>query len=304
MLPVVHRTIAAKTVGSRGNWYHFCRYMSKMYTTDENKNDKDENWRSKIPKIPPGFSPAVVKDISQPTPTVKVLKMYTTDLRFSFKPGQWVDFYIPYYDEDVVAGFSMCSTPRLLQTRGMFDLAIKRSRHRPATWVHEQCTPGAEVFVRSGGTFYVDNYASADLLLLAGGVGINPIVSIFKHSIELGSDGPKRMALIYSASSLEEMLFYQEIVSVLEKVNARNIPPIEVHLDLRVTRDAAAKDLRAPHISQGRINGAVLREALSRHDISACQVYLCGPPAMAEHLHKLLNEESVTDKQIHYEKWW
>ena len=36
--------------------------------------------------------------------------------KFSFKPGQWVDFFIP--GEPVVGGYSLCSAPRSFETHG------------------------------------------------------------------------------------------------------------------------------------------------------------------------------------------
>lgn len=47
-----------------------------------------------------------------------------------------VDLFIP--GVDTVGGFSMCSSPGLLQREGVVELAVKYSRHPPAHWVHSQ----------------------------------------------------------------------------------------------------------------------------------------------------------------------
>lgn len=45
-----------------------------------------------------------------------------------------VDLFIPGVEK--VGGFSMCSSPALLQREGVVELAVKYSRHPPAHWVH------------------------------------------------------------------------------------------------------------------------------------------------------------------------
>lgn len=47
-----------------------------------------------------------------------------------------VDLFIP--GVDTVGGFSMCSSPGLLQREGVVELAVKYSKHPPAHWVHSQ----------------------------------------------------------------------------------------------------------------------------------------------------------------------
>lgn len=45
-----------------------------------------------------------------------------------------VDFFIPGVEK--VGGFSMCSSPGLLQREGIVELAVKYTKHPPAHWVH------------------------------------------------------------------------------------------------------------------------------------------------------------------------
>lgn len=45
-----------------------------------------------------------------------------------------VDFFIPGVEK--VGGFSMCSSPGLLQREGVIELAVKYTKHPPAHWIH------------------------------------------------------------------------------------------------------------------------------------------------------------------------
>ncbi|PRW59202.1 oxidoreductase NAD-binding domain-containing 1 [Chlorella sorokiniana] len=131
--------------------------------------------------------PARIAAISQETPTVKRFTL-TPRGPLAFLPGQWVDFAVPGIA--AVGGYSFTSTPRQLERCGTFDLAIRRSAHPVATWLHDKARAGDEVAVRIGGSFtYQPGDERRPLLLLAGGVGINPLLSILQHCCELAGHG-------------------------------------------------------------------------------------------------------------------
>uniref|UniRef100_A0A3Q2PI26 Oxidoreductase NAD-binding domain containing 1 n=1 Tax=Fundulus heteroclitus TaxID=8078 RepID=A0A3Q2PI26_FUNHE len=160
--------------------------------------------------------PAQVCGIVDESETVKRLRL-AVHPDFSFKAGQWVDFFIPGVEK--VGGFSMCSSPGLLQREGVVELAVKYTTHPPAHWIHTVCAVGSRVAMRVGGNFYFDplpSDPSADLLLVAGGVGINPLYSILLHTSDLlrlsrssgGRDYRVGSAhLCYSAKNTQELLF-------------------------------------------------------------------------------------------------
>lgn len=54
----------------------------------------------------------------------------------AFLPGQWVDFAVPGIT--AAGGYSFTSTPRQLQQRGTFELAVRRSAHPVAAWLHDK----------------------------------------------------------------------------------------------------------------------------------------------------------------------
>lgn len=82
-----------------------------------------------------------------------------------------------------------------------------------------QCTVGSQVAMRVGGDFFFDPSPSdpaVDLLLVAGGVGINPLYSILLHTTDLmhlnHSSGGRdynigSVHLSYSAKNTQELLF-------------------------------------------------------------------------------------------------
>ncbi|KAM9601495.1 oxidoreductase NAD-binding domain-containing protein 1 isoform 3-T7 [Trichechus inunguis] len=81
-------------------------------------------------------STAKVCGAANESPSVKRLHLLVAEKDFSFKAGQWVDFFIP--GVSVVGGFSICSSPRLLEEERIIELAVKYTNHPPALWIHNQ----------------------------------------------------------------------------------------------------------------------------------------------------------------------
>ncbi len=56
-----------------------------------------------------------------------------------------MDFFIP--GVDTVGGFSICSSPGLLQREGVIELAVKHTRHPPAHWIHTKVSEGIKKYI-------------------------------------------------------------------------------------------------------------------------------------------------------------
>ncbi|XP_062514632.1 oxidoreductase NAD-binding domain-containing protein 1-like [Corticium candelabrum] len=79
---------------------------------------------------------ATVTNLWQESKAVKGLSLSIENSSFTFKSGQWVDVFIP--GVAVVGGFSITSTPQFLQDHHQIQLAVKRSDHPPAAWIHNE----------------------------------------------------------------------------------------------------------------------------------------------------------------------
>lgn len=185
-------------------------------------------------------SSVVVEAVTQLSPTVKGFSMLVENENLSFKAGQWymfstlvnvriipfvrVDMHIP--SVDTVGGYSITSAPHLLREKRLFTLAIQHSSHPPTLWMTSQCRVGDTLSVRVGGDFVYDpapsesrdsRLQSCDLCLIAGGMGINPLMSILLHHTRLVELGQitGRVKLLYSARTVADLLFK---VSMMTKI--------------------------------------------------------------------------------------
>jgi len=228
--------------------------------------------------------PAVIKKITQATPTIKALRIEPQG-DFNFKAGQWIDFFADVAGERKVAGYSMPSSPT---SRGYFDLAIKRVGENVVTrHIHSDAIEGEVVHVDGGnGDIYYEAGMAKNVILLAGGIGIAPHMSIFRYI----SDADTATAtLVYSATSPEELIFRDEIEATTRR-NGR--------MKALLTVTDEAKEWSG---HTGKIDAALIREA--GVDPEALY-YICGPPAMIHELVDVLRTLGVRRKQMRYELWW
>ncbi|XP_047624750.1 oxidoreductase NAD-binding domain-containing protein 1 isoform X1 [Phacochoerus africanus] len=249
-------------------------------------------------------SVAKVCGVAHESPSVKRLCLLVADKDFSFKAGQWVDFFIP--GVSVVGGFSICSSPRLLEQERIIELAVKYTNHPPALWIHNQCTLDSEVAVRVGGEFFFDPQpadASRNLVLIAGGVGINPLLSILRHVADLHREWVNKgsgykvgtIKLFYSAKNTSELLFKKNILDLVNEF------PEKIACSLHVTKQTTqiSADLK-PYITEGRLTEKEIRDHISKETL----FYLCGPPPMTDFFSKELARSHIPREHICFEKWW
>lgn len=236
--------------------------------------------------------------VREVTPSVRELILDVADKKFTFRAGNWVDFIIPEVDK--VGGYSMCSTPAELPT---LRLAVKRSTHPPAAWCHSAAAvPGAVVELKAGGKFAwdaaLDGTSTEHLLLVAGGIGITSLLSIFQEAVQASAElvpNLKRISLLYSASRPSELAYRTEI----ERIASRDS---RVNLVMHVTRNTGPVE-RWTGVS-GRIDKESLTNALAGSQ-DGVVAFVCGPPAMTDDLLKVLRDEiGLPPENVRFERWW
>ncbi|OGU24005.1 MAG: hypothetical protein A2580_10485 [Hydrogenophilales bacterium RIFOXYD1_FULL_62_11] len=229
---------------------------------------------------------ARITAITPATPSIHALRLAIPDAGFRFLPGQWVDLSITLDGTPHTAGYSITTSPL---HSDQIELAIKASaRHPLARWVHETARVGDRVTVTQGqGPFVYLPEMSDNVVLIGGGVGITPLLSIFRHVRDAAL--PTQAHLVYSVSDSSEILFHDELESAV-----RSHP--NLHLSITVTQPD-------PHWHglTGRIDPVKLH-ALDVPDDTL--YYLCGPKGMVEDMSTLLHGLGVPMSRIIFEKWW
>jgi len=229
---------------------------------------------------------AQIAAITPATPSIHILRLAIPDTRFRFLPGQWVDLGIELDGIAHTSGYSITTSP---VHAGEIELAIKANARYPlARWVHEHARVGDSVRVSQGqGPFVFLPEMSDNVVLIGGGVGVTPLLSIFRHVRDAAL--PTQAHLVYSVSDSREILFREELDAATR-----------THDNLHVCVTVTQPD---PHWHglTGRIDPVKLH-ALDVPDDTL--YYLCGPKGMVEDMSTLLHDLGVPMNRIIFEKWW
>jgi 3-phenylpropionate/trans-cinnamate dioxygenase ferredoxin reductase subunit len=124
-------------------------------------------------------------------------------------------------------------------------------------------------------------------VLIAGGIGITPIISLLRSAADTGD--PRPFLLLYGSLHSEQITFREE----LERLRQ--------HLDLRVVHV-----LTDPPPGWEGEAGFIDAALLGRHlpsDLSAADVFLCGPPPMLTAATAGLESLGVAPEDLHVEQF-
>ena len=224
--------------------------------------------------------------ILQETPTVKSFVLDLGGGEIDFLPGQYVDLFIDSFGFNEGAGYSITSTPL---EKGTISIAVKKlTEAKSAIYLHENARVGdAFVLIGPGGEFHYKEGAGSSDVLIAGGIGITPLISMFRYIHQARLD--VKLALLYSARVPSEFAFYDEV-----KATSAQSPSITCHFT--VTRPQE-EPWDGP---VGRVDVGMLREYAAHVDTV---FYICGPDEMPDEITEMLRELGVEESRINTEAW-
>ncbi len=231
--------------------------------------------------------PATITRIARQTPTIKSFDLDLDGRELGFKPGQWVDFFVTLEGAEAVGGYSITSSPSVQDSIGL-AIKLDDGDHPVTNWLHKEARVGDRVEISLGGDFYYTPDMEGPVALIAGGIGLTPLMSVIRAIDESASPTPA--TLIYSASTPSEILFREELVDI-----ARRNP--DVRLAFTITHPEREKwDGRT-----GRIDAELIRT--SQVSLESL-FFICGPPDMIRDMISMLISMGVPGSRIKYEQWW
>ncbi len=221
--------------------------------------------------------------IFQETPDVKTFRMVAADggpLPFEYVAGQYLNLALTIDGKRVNRSYTISSSP----TRaGYCEISVKRdgvaSRH-----LHEALKQGDTLKVSApAGTFVFAGHESDRVVLVAGGVGITPMMSVVRSLTDRAWTGD--IYLIFSVRKRHDVVFEQELDYLQDRF-------ANLHVLVTLTGDPdTAWDGARGHVTDELIRGFV-------PNLTRGPVLLCGPEQMMVAARTLLVAIGVPDAEV------
>ena len=234
------------------------------------------NWRGQLR----------VQSIVRETPSVKTYRLVPSTggglMPFTFVPGQFLNVAFRIGGARMNRSYSFSSSPT---RREHVELTVRReprgavSRHIDGLLkVGDQIEAGGPV-----GRFTFSGTEADSIVLIAGGVGITPMMSIARYLTE--RSWPGDIFLLYVCRAPVDFIFQKELAT-LEGRNPK------LHVAVTMSR-AEGTDWKGP---RGRLTKDLLMQTVP--NLVSRRIHLCGPPSMMDSTKAILTELGIPPEQL------
>lgn len=234
--------------------------------------------------------PLRVARIIRQTPDVQTFRFAAVDgspLPFQHQPGQYLVISPTINGKRTNRPYTISSSP----TKPDYcEITVKREETGLVSqYLHDTLREGDVVNISAPtGRFIFDGTQSQSIVLIAGGVGITPLMAITRYLTDKNWKGD--IYFVYCAKTPMDIIFRKE----LDDLKAR-FPNLRLFVTLS----------RADGTDWAGYKGRVSAEFLSRSipDLASRSVYICGPDAMMTMSIQVLKDLGVPAEQIKSEEF-
>lgn len=215
-----------------------------------------------------------------------------------FEPGQYLTFQLPcgQTQQPVVRCYSLSDRPR----EDYFRVTVKISGPpagkpelppgRGSTFFNQRVEVGDTLSVQAPqGAFFLDPRDQSPVVLVGGGIGMTPIMSMASTIAQQRSG---RTAYVFAGFRNSREQPFREALHELAASDAN------LHCDISYSRPTPADQLERDYHHRGHVDVARLREVLPSSNF---HFYVCGPPPMMESLVPALLQWGVPESHVHHE---
>ncbi|WP_144579341.1 pyridoxamine 5'-phosphate oxidase family protein [Agrobacterium sp. DE0009] len=196
---------------------------------------------------------------------------------------------LPGEDKAVIRTYTLSVAP----SDGIYRISVKRDG-RVSQFLHDAVAVGDIIEARApAGGFSIDARSTRPAVLLAGGVGITPLLAMLRHVVYEGlrKQRVRPVTLFYAARSKADRPFEKEIADLIGATKG------VVRL-VRVLSDTTDAEEGRDFDAAGRIDMAMLTRFLPFNDYD---FYLCGPAQFTQGLYDGLRVLNIADNRIQAE---
>jgi ferredoxin-NADP reductase/ferredoxin/predicted pyridoxine 5'-phosphate oxidase superfamily flavin-nucleotide-binding protein len=211
-----------------------------------------------------------------------------------FKSGQHLTIQVKpsNSEKSLIRSYTVSSAPN----DDHYRLSIKKvTQGVVSSFMHDELKVGDVINAKyPKGDFYIDVAEKRPAVLIAGGIGVTPMMSMALHTAKEGLRARyiRPLNIFYSAKTSEQRAFYQQF-KALESATEGAIR-FYSFLSRPDPEDKPGIDFNAI----GHINADIFRQLLGLDDYD---FYLCGPASFMQSLYDELMTLGIRDKRIHSE---
>ncbi len=232
--------------------------------------------------------------------TIEHLQSQTATVKsFFLRPQSWSRFLAgQHLDVRLTApdgyqaqrSYSVASTPAL---EGLYELVVERlDEGEVSPYFHDAAAVGDTIEIRGpfGGHFAWRHEDGGPLLLIGGGSGVAPLMSMLRHRAQVGSSIPA--VLLYATRTWDDVIFREELL-------ARDAAEADFTLLLSLSRDTA----RRPQDTGRRIDTPMLSAALTHLGARPGLTFVCGSNPFVEAVASGLLDLGLSPRTIRTERF-
>lgn len=226
-----------------------------------------------------------VGGIFQETPDVKTFRLMNPlggPLPFSHLPGQFVTLTAVLDGKPVKRSYTVASSPT---QHDYAEITVKHEAEGVVSdFLHNRVQQG-DLLEFSGpvGSFIFTGRECKCILLIGGGVGITPLMSVLRYLTDRSWSGD--IFLLYGVKTARDIIFREE----LDYLQRR-------HPNLRVVITVSRPEGTEWKGPAGRITKELIAQSVP--DVASRYVHICGPVSMMEAAKKMLAELGVPPQRV------
>lgn len=229
-----------------------------------------------------------VASVFDETPGIKTFRLVNPTggpVPFEFLPGQFLTLAVSQAGSTTKRSYTIASSA---EQRGYVEITVKREEKGVVSrYLHDRVTPGDLLQVAAPQGRFTFTGAEADgIVLIGGGVGITPLMSVVRSLTDRGWD--KDIFLLFACRTSADFVFREE----LERLQKR-------HPNLHVVATMSRADGTAWMGPTGRMTKEFITQSVP--EIARRRVHLCGPATMMDATRAMLLELGVPGEQIRTE---
>jgi len=240
------------------------------------------------------FSPLKVKDIKRETAdavSVAFEVPITQQIAYQYKQGQYITLKMNINGEEVRRSYSICTSP---YSEKELRVAIKEVKGgKVSSYINKSLKVGDTIEVMTPmGNFYsvLSGSNKKHYVLLAGGSGITPMMSILKSVLHI--EKQSKVTLIYANRDEESVIFKAELDKIAAE-NKERFKMVNVYDNPKTS---------VPEMNRGLVTIDKAKDLLENNAcLGADEFFICGPGPLMENIKQALEKAKIVKEKIHIE---